>query len=51
MDYYLNRKKKKNNIRSDVRRREVGVPNAYNQRVDTNVTKQFRHIHNIEKTN
>ena len=41
MDYYLNRKKKKktfNNIR----------PNIYNQRVDNNVTKQFREIHKSE---
>ena len=39
MDYYLNRKKNKNNIR----------PNIYNQRVDNNVTKQFRNMHNSSK--
>ena len=35
----MNRKKNKNNIR----------PNIYNQRVDNNVTKQFRNMHNSSK--
>ena len=43
MDYYLDRTKKKNTF--DLRN------NIYNQRVDNNVTKQFREIQNsIEKT-
>jgi len=42
MDYYLNRKKKKNSF-NNIR------PNIYNQRVDDNITKQFREIHNSLK--
>ena len=41
MNYYLNRKRKKNwfSLRNSV----------YNQRVDNNVTKQFREIHDSIK--
>jgi hypothetical protein len=42
--YYLNRKKKKNSF-NNIR------PNIYNQRVDNNVTKQFREIHSQKENN
>ena len=40
MDYYLDRKKKKDTFNLS--------NNIYNQRVDNNVTRQFREIHKSE---